>query len=410
MKFSRYKDLVSFLFYQLPMYQRVGPKAFKKDLKNIKQLCEFLGNPQNDFKAIHIAGTNGKGSTSFLVATALHAMGYQVGLYTSPHYKDYRERIKLNGEMIPKSFVKRFVNDLVEKNILDGSFKPSFFEITVAMAFSYFSASRLDYAVIETGLGGRLDSTNVVNPVLTAITNISLDHTQFLGNTLAKIAREKAGIIKKSVPVIIGRRQKETAKVFESIARRKSAEMIYAEDNDYPISGKLTLNAPDYQIENMRTASAILDTLINNFDFTILNHAWTKGLRQWNYMGRYQLVQDRPKIVLDSAHNGEGLRLLFEQINKEKFDQLHIVIAVVNDKQLDPLFEILPRTARYYVSEAQIPRALDKGALYGELLKHGFEAKMYNTIPRALAYAKLHAGKNDMVLVTGSIFTVAEVC
>ena len=232
MNLNRYNEVESFLFRQLPMYQRVGAKAFKKDLSNIKALASLLDNPQNSFKSIHIAGTNGKGSTRFFIASALDQLGYKVGLYTSPHYKDYRERIKINGQKSSKSFIKTFVKKLVSKKVFEQKNRPSFFEVTVAMAFQYFADEEVDYAVIETGLGGRLDSTNIVTPIISTITNIGLDHTNFLGNTLEAIATEKAGIIKKGVPVIIGRRQLETESVFVKKARESQSPISFAEDKD----------------------------------------------------------------------------------------------------------------------------------------------------------------------------------
>jgi dihydrofolate synthase/folylpolyglutamate synthase len=410
MKFSRYKDVEKFLFSQLPMYQRIGPSAFKKDLKNIKHLCQILGNPQNDFKAIHIAGTNGKGSTSFFVASALHQMGYNVGLYTSPHYKSYMERIRYNGAMIPKNYIRKFVNELFELGVFDGDLKPSFFEISVAMAFAYFRDMRLDYAVVETGLGGRLDSTNILHPVITAITNISFDHTQFLGNTLNSIAKEKGGIIKRHIPIVIGRKQKESYPVFERIAEKKQAELIYAENMPFAIPDNLPKKMPAYQQENMRTAYCILNTLFDSFNAEILRQAWTTKLRQWSYMGRYQVIGKHPKVILDSAHNEGGLQVLFDQINQEKYKRLHIVIAIVNDKDASKLFDILPKDAMYYLSQAKIPRALEREKLKELFDLNGFHSKSYSSVPRALAFAKRAADKQDLVLVTGSIFTVAEVC
>ncbi len=410
MKIGRYKDIEDFLFRQLPMYQRIGPKAFKKDLKNIQKLAAFLGNPERTFKSIHIAGTNGKGSTSFFIATALHALGYKVGLYTSPHYKDYRERIKIDGQQIPKTYVKNFVNRLITEGTFEEDFKPSFFEISVAMAFEYFKDEAVDYAVIETGLGGRLDSTNIIKPELSVITNIGFDHTNFLGNTLKSIATEKAGIIKAKTPVIVGRRQSETHPVFQAKATKEQTKISYAQSaKKLETLTDLAQDFPTYQQENLQTAYASLCKLGLKLTKKQLEQAWTKGFKTWDYLGRYQLLSKNPRVICDSAHNKMGLKHLFSELQKEKYQQLHIVLAMVSDKDLSLVLPLFPQQAQYYFSQAKIPRAKKKEALQREAAKHKLHGKVYSSIPKALAAARATAGKKDLILVTGSIFTVAEV-
>lgn len=409
MNLNRYNEVESFLFRQLPMYQRVGAKAFKKDLSNIKALASLLDNPQNSFKSIHIAGTNGKGSTCFFIASALDQLGYKVGLYTSPHYKDYRERIKINGQKISKSFIKTFVKKLVGKKVFEQKNRPSFFEVTVAMAFQYFADEEVDYAVIETGLGGRLDSTNIVTPIISTITNIGLDHTNFLGNTLEAIATEKAGIIKKGVPVIIGRRQLETESVFVKKARESQSPISFAEDKNYSVSKLIPKSIPTFQFENYNTALATIRAILPNTDDTQIQEAWHTRIKQWEYLGRYQIVQNSPRIILDSAHNKMGLTHLFLHLTKEKYTKLHIVIGVVSDKDLSSVLPLFPKNACYYFSQAKIPRALDMNILEDQAKQVGLTGKSYATIRTAYAIAKRKATKNDLILVTGSIFTVAEV-
>lgn len=396
------------MFKQLPMFQRVGSKAFKKDLKNIKALDRYLKHPHRSYDTIHIAGTNGKGSTSFFLASILSELGYKVGLYTSPHYKDYRERIKVNGQMISKSYVKSFVNKLIEDNILSGDLRPSFFEITVAMAFSYFRQEKVDIAVIETGLGGRLDSTNIIQPKISVITNIGMDHTNFLGNTLRSIAKEKAGIIKKNTPVVIGRRQKETHPVFSQKANKMNANMTYANKSSRLLTEAILSNFPDYQKENILTALSTIKKLAIRPTETQIKNALTEGLRDWGFLGRYMNISDHPKIIFDSAHNIDGIRTLMHQIGKEWYDDLHIVIAMVGDKDQSPIIKLLPRDANYYVSQAKIPRAMHRDKLAQLLLTNGLSVTSYTTVPRAFAAAKRKASASDLVLVAGSIFTVAE--
>lgn len=412
-KITRYKEIEAFLFKQLPMYQRVGPKAFKKDLKNIKVLSKYLGHPHKFFKSIHIAGTNGKGSTSFFIASLLSELGFKVGLYTSPHYKDYRERIKVNGQMIEKAYVKKFINGLIDDDIFNQDLRPSFFEISVAMAFSYFKEKKVDFAVIETGLGGRLDSTNIINPELSIITNIGLDHVQFLGNTLPLIAKEKAGIIKKNTPVIIGRKQKETTAVFKSKAVKMKSSISWASitkiKGDFQWE-KLFNTFPNYQKENITTACYAVSKMNFSLSQKILQKAFKSGLTKWRYVGRYTIVNKKPKTIYDSAHNEAGIKVLMDQIKeKERYNQIHIVLAVVNDKDPSQLFPFLPVVAQYYFSQAKIPRAMPRQKLQTIAEEYGIYGSTYTSIKRALYYAKKKADQGDLILVTGSIFTVAEV-
>ncbi len=407
MNITRYKDIEAFLFKQLPMFQRVGPKAFKTDLKNIEYLDALVDHPHRHFKSIHIAGTNGKGSTSFFIASLLSAAGYKVGLYTSPHYKSYRERIKVDGMMIPKRAVKSFVNGLIGQGVFDLKEKPSFFEITVAMAFNHFKEEQVDYAVIETGLGGRLDSTNVITPVLSVITNIGYDHMNFLGTTLPEIAGEKAGIIKKEIPVIIGRKQKETSAVFAKKAQARNSRLMYAETNLVPAS--IHQLFPDYQKENLNLAVAALGEIGISLPQEKVKQALSIGLAQWGYMGRFQRIDSEPTIIADSAHNEMGISTLFEEVKKLEFRKLHIVIGVVSDKDLGLVFPYFPKEAKYYFAAAKIPRAMKAQALCDEAAQAELYGKTYLSIARALAAAKLSAQQDDLILVTGSIFTVAEV-
>jgi len=409
-KLTTYKETERFLFKQLPMYQRIGPKTFKIDLKNIKALSKLTGDPHKSFKSIHIAGTNGKGSTSYFVASLLSELGYKVGLYTSPHYKDYRERIKINGRYVSKTFVKSFVNELIEKGLFNSALKPSFFEISVIMAFEYFKQEEVDFAVIETGLGGRLDSTNIIIPEISLITNIGLDHTSFLGNTLQKIAREKAGIIKKNIPVLIGRTQSETKPIFIKKAKKVSAPISFVSRMRIDIPASILKDFPAYQKENMRTALAGLKKIGIVPNERQIKKAWRTGLKQWGFLGRYMKVSKRPLEIYDSAHNQDGLNILFKELKSEEYKSAHIVLAVVSDKDLKKVLNLFPKDAQYYFAQATIPRAMPKETLKAEALKYGLKGKSYSSIRKALAAARIKGRPQDLILVTGSIFTVAEVC
>lgn len=405
---SRYKEIESFLFSQLPMFQRVGPKAFKKNLDNILFLDDYLVNPHKSFKSIHIAGTNGKGSTSFMVASMLKFLGFKVGLYTSPHYKDYRERIRVDKEMINKTYVKKFVNRLIQDGIFESDMKPSFFEISVAMAFDYFKFCEVDYAVIETGLGGRLDSTNIIHPEVSLITNIGFDHMNFLGDTLELIAGEKAGIIKKGTPVLIGKTQEETRDVFTKVAKEKEADIQFADQlaRNKCVEDWLT-DMPDYQRENAYLAYYGVAEM--GLDVQSLKKmALPNEMAEWGFVGRFQKLGRDPLIIFDSAHNREGIMALLSELRKTDFDKLHIVLATVGDKNLDKVLELYPEEATYYFSNARIPRALDRFDLQNQAERFGLKGKVYVSVRRAFNAAVKKAQPRDLVLVTGSIFTVAE--
>lgn len=402
-----YKDTTNWMFSQLPMYQNQGKTAFKKDLSNTVKLATYLKNPERKFKSIHVAGTNGKGSTSHMIASILQEAGYKVGLYTSPHLKDFRERIRINGVPVSQQFVIDFIaqnKPFFEKN----SF--SFFEMTVGMAFDYFANEKVDIAVIEVGLGGRLDSTNIVMPEVSVITNIGLDHTQFLGTTLPEIASEKAGIIKQEVPVVIGETHKKTQPVFDAIAKDKKAKIRYA-DKEVITNYKSDLLG-SYQSKNIKTAILAIQQLRKK-GFNILELHTMEGLSKvvenTGLLGRWQTLNKSPKVVCDTGHNKEGLTYVMEQINSESYDKLHIVFGVVNDKNLESIVAILPKTATYYFCKPDIPRGRDANTLKEAMNAHGFEGNAYSSVKVAYSKALEKATNNDFVFIGGSTFVVAEV-
>jgi len=424
-----YQETLDYLYTQLPMFQRIGGAAFKKDLTNIRRLCEALGNPQEQFKSIHIAGTNGKGSTAHMLSAIFQSAGYKTGLYTSPHYRDFRERIKLNGALVPEQWVVDFVED--HKALME-EVKPSYFEITVAMAFRYFAEQQVDMAVIEVGLGGRLDSTNIINPELCVITNISYDHMQFLGDTLELIAGEKAGIIKSGVPVVIGETQPETAPVFLAKAETEKSPISFADQHlaatvvefDYTGSTYLVTRDGqpylihlrtelwgDYQRYNLQTVLHTVDHLAE--DWKITEEHIRRGLGKLRslsrFVGRWQLLREDPIILCDSAHNEAGLRFVVDQLARIPHQQLHIILGVVNDKDLSKVFPYLPREAHYYFSRPDVPRGLDAQVLADRAHAAGIEGTVHESVSEALASAKKAAGKDDLIFVGGSIFVVAEV-
>ena len=397
-----YKDTISYLYEKLPMYQRSGSIAYKKDIGNIIKASEILGNPHLDFKSIHIAGTNGKGSTSHMISSILQEAGYKVGLYTSPHLKDFRERIKINGNMISKRFVINFIKK--HKSNFE-KIHMSFFELTVAMAFNYFSEENIDIAVIECGLGGRLDSTNIILPEVSVITNISLDHTDLLGDTLEKIALEKSGIIKKNTPVIIGREQKETKRIFEQKASKENSKIIYAKNFNYKCDLK-----GYYQKENIDTA---ITTIKNLNKFKIAEKDIKNGLnnivKNTSLLGRWQTMSNEPLIICDTAHNIDGLNEVVNQINKIQFNNLHFIIGLVNDKNIDSILSILPKKAYYYFCQAKVPRAMNKTDLQIESKKFNLKGEIFHSVKKALNQAKKRAKRNDLIFVGGSTFVVAEI-
>ena len=421
----RYSEALDYLYTQLPMFQRQGPKAFKKDLTNIHSLMELMDQPQDSWPCIHVAGTNGKGTTSHMMAAMLQAAGYRVGLYTSPHYRDFRERIKINGEYISKSAVKKFVQ-WYQKNGL--AIKASFFEITVAMAFDYFRTERVEIAIIETGLGGRLDSTNVVDPLLSVITNIGLDHTNFLGDTLELIAGEKAGIIKSGRPVVIGRMQAETTQIFSITAKERNAEISFAEELiEFEITSpnnlicKKILNGnvnlenkeiPFYH-ENLKTALAAMHVLNGNTEFIVTNEDVRTGLihlqSMTNFIGRWMTLQEKPLTIGDSAHNVDGLKGVIPYLLAYQKENYHFVLGFVNDKVLSAVLALFPADGIYYFAKANIPRGLDANSLMTQAVAYGLHGQAYSSVRKALAAAEMKAGEDDLIFVGGSIFTLAEV-
>ena len=402
-----YHETVNWMFQQLPMYQRQGKVAFKKDLTNTLKLAQHLKNPQLNFKSIHVAGTNGKGSVSHTLASVLQEANYKVGLYTSPHLKSYRERIKINGEEVSETFVVDFINrnkSFLEANCL------SFFEMTVGMAFDYFSKNKVDVAVIEVGLGGRLDSTNIIMPELSVITNIGFDHTQFLGNSYEAIASEKAGIIKSKTPVVIGESQENTKPVFEKIADENNSQIYFAdelvhEDFDSDLKGS-------YQKHNIKTVVQAI-RILNKSEFNISQDNLIDGLSRvknnTGLQGRWQVLGTDPKIICDTGHNLEALSYIFNQIKSEKFIKLHIVFGVVNDKNISSILPIMPKEAEYYFCKPNVPRGLDAEILQAEFLTNQLNGFTFPSAVEALEAAKERASKTDLIFVGGSNFVVAEV-
>ncbi|MFD2891151.1 bifunctional folylpolyglutamate synthase/dihydrofolate synthase [Flavobacterium chuncheonense] len=401
-----YIETTNWLFNQLPMYQTKGAIAYKADLSNTLALCNHLNNPHRYFKSIHIAGTNGKGSTSSMLASILQEAGYKVGLFTSPHLKDFRERIKINGKPISKEFVVSFVEEnktFFEVNSL------SFFEMTSGLAFSFFANQKVDVAIFEVGMGGRLDSTNVIDPILSIITNIGLDHQQFLGNSLQEIATEKAGIIKSHVPVVIGEYVEETKPVFERIATEKLAEIHFAQDKSFP-SFESDLKG-DYQEANKNTVLTAVSML--RVYFSITNDQIIRGLlkvvKNTGLLGRWQILNQHPFVVCDTAHNAHGLSIVMNQLKNVKYDNLHIVLGVVNDKNLNDIFPLFPKNAKYYFAKPNVLRGLDETILSAEAKKYDLFGDVYTSVKEAYDTALQSASSNDAIYVGGSTFVVAEI-
>ena len=426
-----YAETIEYLYAQLPMYSRIGDAAYKKDIDNTIALCNALGNPQHKFKSIHIAGTNGKGSTSNMLAAILQESGYNTGLYTSPHIKDFGERIRINGKMIDQDFVVNFTE---KTKALCKEINPSFFELTVAMAFDYFSHEQVDIAIIETGLGGRLDSTNIITPLLSIITNIGLDHTNLLGNTIEEIAFEKAGIIKYNIPVVIGEVNDKTKAVFEKKCTEMITVPLYAEEHFEAISidntgSHLNCKVYDkkkkesesysldlsgtYQLKNIQTvlaAEKILDDLgikINkgNKKNALSNVKNITGLR-----GRWDIVSKNPTIIYDVAHNKDGISAVLKQLDSiRKNGQLHFIMGFVNDKDINAMLDLLPANAKYYFTNAHIPRALSKELLAETALKKNLNGNCFDDVNEAIREAKKQAKINDVIIVCGSFFILSEI-
>jgi len=424
-----YTESIHYLYNKLPVFSRNGAKAYKADLKNTIALCNFLGNPENKIKTIHIAGTNGKGSVSHMLAAILQANGYKTGLYTSPHLKDFRERIKINGELIDQEFVVNFV--MKTKDIAD-EIKPSFFELTFAMALDYFAANEVDVAVIETGLGGRLDSTNIIRPLLSVITNISFDHMDILGDSLQKIAFEKAGIIKENVPVVIGETNAETRPVFEKKASEMNAPVLFAEKKYRVISSeysadflklrihnnesnrdqnlRLDLNGL-YQEKNILPVLAAIDFLKNNFqlkDEKIIE-ALAEVKKLTGLFGRWQIIHENPTVVLDVAHNEDGIKQLLLHLQKLNYQSLHIIFGMVKDKDIRKVLCQFPREGTFYFTKAHNPRALPEDQLQQMAKEFELKGATFDNVNQALKSALDHASSHDIIVVCGSVFVIAEV-
>jgi len=403
-----YTELIEWLFSQLPMYQKQGTSAYRKDLHNTILLSDYLGNPEKEVKTIHIAGTNGKGSTSSMIASVLQEAGFKVGLYTSPHLKDFRERIKINGNKIPKKFVSEFI--LEHKSFFE-SHNLSFFEMTVGLAFDYFKKEKVAIAIIEVGMGGRLDSTNIITPLVSVITNIGLDHTQFLGNTITEIAFEKAGIIKPNIPVVIGEYTSQTREIFEQKAKANHSEIYFASDliAETPKSDLIG----KYQKKNKKTVLQTIKVLQERSIFKIAKQDISNGflnvVKNTGLLGRWQTLQDNPKIICDTAHNKHGLEIVLEEIQKEKYSQLHIVLGAVNDKDLEAVLPLFPQQAKYYFCKPNVPRGLDADVLKEKGIAFSLKGKTYSSVKNALKSAKKNASTNDLIFVGGSTFVVAEV-
>lgn len=403
-----YQETTHWMFNQLPMYQTQGASAYKKDLTNTHRLLEQLQNPEKDLKCIHVAGTNGKGSTAHILASILQEAGYKVGLYTSPHLKDYRERIKINGQMIAEDFVCDFV---AKNKVFFESNDISFFEMSVGLAFEYFKKEKVDFAVIEVGMGGRLDATNVITPMISVITNIGFDHTQFLGNTLALIACEKAGIIKPNIPVVIGQYTDETKPVFIEKANQNQSELYFASElieQTYPSD-----LIGDYQLHNKKTVIqtiAVLNQLNKiNVNQVSVQLGMLNTIKNTGLLGRWQQIATAPKTVCDTAHNKDGLQIVFNQIKKEKFDRLHIVFGLVNDKKLDEILPLLPKNAIYYFAKPANPRGLEASVLEQKAIEYGLKGAVYHSIPEAYKEAAKNALPADFIYIGGSTFVVAEI-
>lgn len=429
-----YPATLNYLYSQLPMFTRDGPSAFKKDLTNTLELCSRLGNPQHKFKSVHVGGTNGKGSTSHMLAAILQTAGYKTGLYTSPHLRDFRERIRINGEMISEETVV----DFVEKHKPDfEDIKPSFFEMTVAMAFDVFAKEKVDIAIIEVGLGGRLDSTNIITPLVSVITNIGWDHMNMLGDTLQLIAGEKAGIIKPNIPVVIGEYQPEVSEIFEAKAREVGAPLVYASslyslksevrsrksDNE-SLEIKLNKNSElktldlkldlpgTYQLKNVKTVLAAVDVLRKQ-GFEITDQHIIAALSQVKKLtglhGRWEVLSHHPLTICDTGHNPEGITEVLKNIEGVSYHRLHFVMGVVNDKDISKILAMLPKDATYYFCKPDIPRGLEAESLKLKAESFGLKGEVYASVKAALQAAQSAAGENDLVFIGGSTFVVAEV-
>ena len=425
-----YKETLDYLYSQLPMFSKVGSIAYKKDLHNTISLCNSIGNPQQKYKTIHVAGTNGKGSTSHMLAAILQEGGYKTGLYTSPHIKDFRERIRVNGEKISEKFIVDFTE---RTKAITKEIEPSFFEMTVAMAFNYFAEQQVEFAVIETGLGGLLDSTNIITPILSVITNIGYDHQNILGNSLEEIATQKAGIIKENVPVVIGETLPETKLIFIETAVKKNTSIQFAEENfitSYINSeGELLLcNVLDisenvtekircglsglYQAKNICTVLAAVREL-RKLDINIPEAALHSGIEKVKEItglrGRWEILQQHPTVIADVAHNKDGIKQVISQLNTTHLStQLHFVLGFVRDKDVEDVLKLFPDNAKYYFTNAHIPRALVNTELQEKATKAGLVGESFETVDEAVNTAKKVAAVTDVIMICGSFFIIAE--
>ncbi len=426
-----YQQILDYLYSQLPMYQRVGSAAYKKDLSRTLELDKYFGHPHRKFRSIHIAGTNGKGSVAHTLASILHEAGYKVGLYTSPHYLDFRERIRINGQMVSKDYVVDFVRE--NKAFFD-KVKPSFFEMTVAMAFEYFADQSVDIAVVEVGMGGRLDSTNIITPLVSVITNIGYDHTQFLGTTLPQIAREKAGIIKPRVPVVIGPMPASVQSVFLEVASEKDAP-IYQAANNYSVEnsyltrdGKLAFSVyhrgkifyrdlkfgliGQYQKMNIPVILQTIDVLRQYPYFKINQQAIEDGLERvvenTGIMGRWQVISHSPLIVCDAGHNQDGIRQVVNQIKFQNYSRLHFIFGSVGDKDISSILRLLPRDAQFYFVRSSVDRSMPAEHLRAKASDYGLEGEAFDSVPEAIEKAIEQSQQKDMIFIGGSTFVVAD--
>ncbi len=403
----KYEEVTAWMFSRLPMYQQQGGVAYKKDLSRTELFAAHLGHPETKFKSIHVGGTNGKGSTAHILAAVLQEAGYKVGLYTSPHLKDFRERIKINGAKIPENFVIDFIHE--QKSFLEHH-QLSFFEMTVGMAFSYFEKENVDIAVVEVGLGGRLDSTNIITPEVSVITNIGLDHTQFLGDTLQEIATEKAGIIKENVPAIIGETQDEIQSIFKEKAKTVNANLYFADATEHQVFPCSLLG--EYQQKNIKTAVQTLSVLKSK-GYIVDERQIKKGLMKvqssTGLRGRWEVLSKNPKVICDTAHNKEGLTLVLNQLQKEPYKTLHIVLGMVRDKAVEDLVYLFPKYAVYYFCSPALERGMKVDTLAQIFKAKGYQGQTYSSVNEAFNSAKQHARPQDLIFVGGSTFVVAEV-
>jgi len=413
--FPSYSHVIKYIFEQLPLYQNIGPKALRYDLQNISSLMQYLGEPHKKFPSIHIAGTNGKGTTAHLLSAVFQHTGCKTGLYTSPHYVDFRERIRLNGQMITENFVLDFFNQHVE---LIKSSKPSYFELSVALAFDYFASENVDIAIIEVGLGGRLDSTNIINPLLSVITNISLDHTQILGNTIGEIAFEKAGIIKPGIPVVIGERHPESEPIFKQVAKERNASIYFTDelcDFGDIFEWEETLMDGPFLPKNIRCALSsvlVFKKYYPQWSLPLKSviHAIQHFKKLTNYIGRWQVLSDQPMIIADGAHNLDAWEATIAYLSQIKFAKLYFVMGFVNDKAIDGILGLLPKDAFYFFCQAKVIRALPADQLFNQAKEAGLQGTAdYPVVAEAFEAAKRMAKKDDLIFIGGSIFVVGEI-